>query len=422
MQVFIMAGGKGTRIASVNSTIPKPMIPVYEKPVLQYQIENLSNNGLLNITLIVGHLGQNIVDYFGDGSNFGVNISYIYETQPLGTAGALVEICKDLKEDFLLLNGDIIFQLDFNRLIQDHKQNERLATLVVHPNNHPYDSSIIQVDKNNTITKWVNKEEKQEFYHNLVNAGIHILSPKLFQSFEVNKKLDLDRDVLKPNIETNLIFAYKTPEYIKDMGTPDRYEQVSHEVKLGLINKRVRSEKQRAIFLDRDGVINIYKGFITNHEDMELIPGVTQAIRALNNSMYITIVITNQPVIARGDCTFDELDNIHKKMETLLGLDGAFIDDLYFCPHHPDKGFEGERLEYKINCECRKPKPGMILEAAKQHNIDLSLSYMVGDSVVDLEAAKNAGVTPVAVGESLNNYGNDLTFENLEQFVKQLGI
>ena len=119
--------------------------------------------------------------------------------------------------------------------------------------------------------------------------------------------------------------------------------------------------------------------------------GVSDAIRLINQSGYLAIVVTNQPVIARGEVSWEELHETHKKMETLLGKDGAYIDGIYICPHHPDKGFEGERPEYKFDCDCRKPKPGLLLQAAKDFNIDLSQSVMIGDSKNDVLSGRNAG-------------------------------
>ena len=223
-------------------------------------------------------------------------------------------------------------------------------------------------------------------------------------------KIDLDRDVLKPNIASGGIFAYDTPEYIKDMGTPDRYYEVEKDIKNGKVKARNLSQRQRAIFLDRDGTINSYKGFLTHPDDFELLPGVAEAIRTINHSGYLCIVVSNQPVIARGDCTFEELQTIHDKMETLLGKEGAFVDGIYYCPHHPDKGFEGDRPEYKIDCDCRKPKAGLLFQAAKDWNIDLSQSYMIGDSDRDVEAGKNAGckASILLTNHDLNNTINNI--------------
>ena len=151
------------------------------------------------------------------------------------------------------------------------------------------------------------------------------------------------------------------------------------------------SHKQKCVFLDRDGTLNKLNGFITKPDDFELLPGAAEAVRLINKSGYLAIVVTNQPVIARGDCTFEELAVIHNKMETELGKAGAFIDALYFCPHHPDKGFAGERAEYKCQCKCRKPAIGMLLQAAEDFNIDLTQSYMAGDSKSDILAGVSAG-------------------------------
>ncbi|MBQ7752340.1 MAG: HAD-IIIA family hydrolase, partial [Treponema sp.] len=235
---------------------------------------------------------------------------------------------------------------------------------------------------------------------NLVNAGLQLISPELLRETmnnffprhpETPDKIDLDRDVLKPNIKSGKIFAYETPEYIKDMGTPDRYYETEADIKSGKVHARNLSQKQKAVFLDRDGTINKNCGFVTKPEQFELIPGAAEAVKKINKSGYLAIVITNQPVIARGDCTFEELALIHAKMETELGKEGAFIDGLYFCPHHTDKGFPGERPEYKCVCGCRKPKAGLFLQAAKDFNIDLSQSVMIGDSTKDIEAGNAAG-------------------------------
>lgn len=411
MKVVIMAGGKGTRIASVKSDVPKPMIPIAGKPILEWQIENLKACGLRDITLVIGYLGHVIQNYFGDGSKFGVKIKYFVEDAPLGTAGALF-MMPELTEDFLLMCGDIILNVDFNRFIEFHKKKHAWASLMAHPNGHPYDSSLLITEilppqepgglpiNTHKVVKWMNKEDNRLYYKNRVNAGVEIISPELLKETkkffvprhpETPDKIDLDRDVLKPNIKSGRIYAYDTPEYIKDMGTPDRYYEVEDDIKSGTVKARNLGNKQKAIFLDRDGTINKCVGFLTKPEQFELIPGVAEAIKWINKSGYLAIVVTNQPVIARGDCTWEELQQIHDKMETELGKEGAYIDAIYVCPHHPDKGFEGERPEYKYVCNCRKPLPGLLLKAADDYNVDLSKSYMIGDSNNDVQAGIAAG-------------------------------
>lgn len=412
MKVVIMAGGKGTRIASIKNDVPKPMIEIGGKPILQWQIENLRACGLTDIILVIGHLGEVIQEYFRDGSSFGVSISYFVESTPLGTAGALFKM-PQLTEDFLLMCGDVVLDVDFNRFIDFHFKKHAWASLMTHPNGHPYDSSLLVTEilppqtigglpvDTHCVKKWMNKEDERLYYQNRVNAGIEIISPSLLQEVAKNyvprhpenpDKIDLDRDVLKPHINSGRIFAYDTTEYIKDMGTPDRFYEVEEDIEKGKVRARNLKHPQKAVFLDRDGTINQYVGFLTKVEQFELIPQVTDAIKLINKSGYLTIVVTNQPVIARGDCDWENLRMIHDKMETDLGKSGAFVDGIYVCPHHPDKGFEGERPEYKINCDCRKPKAGLFLKAASDYHLDLSQSVMIGDSDADVEAGRNAGL------------------------------
>lgn len=404
MNTVIMAGGRGTRISSVASDIPKPMITIEGKPVLEREIECLRNQGYRDIIITVSHLGKIIMDYFGDGSKYGVNIEYFNEEIPLGNAGALFELKNKLTEDFLLLNADSIFDLDFNRFADFHKRHGGLASILTHPNSHPYDSGLIITNNDGCVENWINKEdERPEWYKNRVNAGVHILSPELLKVKPTEEKIDLDRHILKPLSGTGKLYAYDSPEYIKDMGTPERYYSVCGDFRMEIPKTKNLLNKQRAIFLDRDGTINKYVGFLRNIDDFELLPRVPDAIKKINNSGYLAIVVTNQPVIARGEVTFDGLSEIHNKMETLLGTEGAYLNAIYFCPHHPDKGFEGEVTELKIDCECRKPKPGMLVKAAEDFNIDLSQSWMVGDGENDIKAGKAAGCRCLEIGIDCEN-------------------
>lgn len=400
-----MAGGRGTRIAELFPNIPKPLIPVAGMPILEREIRSLCAQGFKDIILTVGYLADKIISYFGDGSQFGAKIDYFVEESPLGNAGALFRLREKIgDEPFLLLNADAAFDVDFNRMVAFHKNHGGLVTLFTHPNSHPYDSGLIIADENGHVEKWLAKEdERPQWYDNRVNAGLHVIVPKVLdislKSLEINKesgfpqgKVDLDRQILKPLCGSNMMFCYDSPEYVKDMGTPERFHQVEADYKNGVVQAKNLTNKQKAIFLDRDGTINKYVGFLRNIDDFELIEGVAEAIKLINQSGYLAIVVTNQPVIARGETTWEELNEIHKKMATLLGKEGAYVDGIYICPHHPDKGFEGERPEYKIDCDCRKPKPGLLFHAAKDFNIDLSESYMIGDSHRDVEAGENAGV------------------------------
>lgn len=425
MKTVIMAGGKGTRIASVNAEVPKPMIPILDKPILEYQLECLRDQGYDDFILVVGHLGHVVQDYFGDGSGispatgkpFGVKIEYVVETEPLGTAGALFLLKEKLGEDFLLLCGDVIFDIDVKRFYDFHKTHGGVATLFTHPNSHPYDSGIIMADDEGKVTNWLHKEDPRQWYRNRVNAGLHFFSHKIFEQglFQELKKVDLDREVLKPLIPTGQLFVYDSPEYVKDMGTPDRFFAVIEDIRSGKVRGKNLSNPQKCVFLDRDGTLNKLVGFLRDIDELELLPGAAEAVRKINESGYLAILATNQPVIARGEVTFDQLREIHNKLETLLGQEGAYLDAIYFCPHHPHKGYEGEIPELKFDCECRKPKPGMLLQAAKDYHIDLSASYMVGDGEFDVQCGINAGCKSVMITQDdvdVTHYASVLDFVN----------
>lgn len=431
MKVVIMAGGKGTRIQSVASDIPKPMIKIDGVPVLEHEIRNLKKQGFTDIIITISHLGNIIMDYFGDGSRFGVHIEYYNENQPLGNAGALFKIKKKLTDDFLLLNADAIFDVDFNRFVKYHKNCGGLVTLFTHPNSHPYDSGLIVAEENGAVKQWLAKEDVRPLYYkNRVNAGLHVINPKILDMFGIDEerigsvdekgnliKVDLDRQLLKPLAGTGKMFCYDSPEYVKDMGTPERLYAVEKDFKEGTVHGKNLVNKQRAVFIDRDGTINKYVGFLTDIEDFELIDGVTDAIKKINSSGYLAIVVTNQPVVARGEVSFSELDQIHNKMETLLGKEGAYLDAIYYCPHHPHKGYEGEVEELKIDCECRKPKPGMLLKAAGDFNIDLTRSWMIGDGENDIKAGNAAGCRTILIGDS--SFGQDISAQNLYDAVNK---
>lgn len=405
-----MAGGRGSRISEMFPDIPKPLIPINGVPVLEREIISLRDQGFKDLILTVGYMAEKIQQYFGDGSKWGVNIEYFVEDKPLGNAGALFFL--DLKEDFLLLNADSVFDVDFNRMVKYHNEKGGLVTIFTHPNSHPYDSGLIIAEEGN-VKKWLAKEdERPEYYKNRVNAGLHVISPKVLVMSRIKieeigkedehgkiKKVDLDRQILKPLCGTSEMFCYDSSEYVKDMGTPERYRAVCNDFEKGIVQSKNLTNKQKAIFLDRDGTINKYIGFLQKIEEFELLPDVPEAIKLINESGYLAIVATNQPVIARGEVTWQELEEIHNKMETELGKQGAYLDEIYFCPHHPHKGYEGEVVDLKIECECRKPKPGMLIQAAEKWNIDLGKSYMIGDSDVDVQAGEAAGCIGIKIVE-----------------------
>lgn len=437
LKTVIMAGGRGTRISNLFPNIPKPLIPIGGIPVLEMEIISLRKQGFKEIILTVGYMADQIEAYFGDGSRWGVEIEYFQEKTPLGNAGALFKMKKKLKDSFFLLNADAVFDVDFNRMLAFHKMHGGLVTLFTHPNSHPYDSGLIIAKSDKSVEQWLTKEDSRpKYYKNRVNAGLHILEPEILDLFEIDPKrigekdeegnfvkIDLDREILKPFANTGKMFCYDSPEYVKDMGTPERYEVVNRDYQKGVIQSKNLTNKQRAIFLDRDGVINKYVGFLRTPDEFELRPKVAEAIKEINAMGYLCIVVTNQPVIARGEVTIKVLEEIHNKMETELGARGAYLDGIYYCPHHPQKGFPGEIVELKKECLCRKPKPGMLLQAAKDFNIDLSQSWMVGDGEIDILAGKAAGCKTALIYDGVpdgGKWGQECTFASVFEFIDNM--
>ncbi len=419
MKVVIMAGGRGTRISDLFPDIPKPMIPIAGVPVLERELISLKKQGFRDIIITVGYKADVIMNYFGDGSKLGIDIEYFIEDKPLGNAGALFKLKDKLSDVFLLLNGDAMFDVDFNRFLSFHKQKDSLVTLFTHPNDHPYDSGLIIADEDKQVVNWLTKEDtRPKYYKNRVNAGLHIIDKRVLELEILSEKIDLDRQILKPLCGKNIMYCYDSPEYVKDMGTPNRYNEVCNDFEIGIVESRNFKNEQKAIFLDRDGTLNKYVGFLRNKDQLALLEGVSEAIKLINKSKYLAIVVTNQPVLARGEVSYQELQEIHNKMETLLGLNGAYLEGIYFCPHHPDKGFDGEVKELKKECECRKPKPGMLLQASNEFNINLKKSWIIGDSENDVLAGKNAGCKTALIGKK--DFGQDKSVVSLLEFARYI--
>jgi histidinol-phosphate phosphatase family protein len=398
VQVVILAGGLGTRLREHTQTIPKPMVTIGERPNLKHQILLARRHGFTSVLLLVSHLSDRIESYFGSGERFDVEISYCAEDPPLGTAGALRNAGPLLQDRFLVLYGDIFIDCDLARLWAHHSDSRALATLVVHPNDHPDDSDLVETDADGMISAIYPKPRAENQYlPNKVNAGVAVIEREILAMIPPGRHLDLARDIFPALARNGRLRAYHSAEYFKDFGTSDRLARVRSDFESGKTARLSRSHLRPAVFLDRDGVINKEVSHLSNPAQMELISGAAKSIQRLNEAGYLVIVVTNQPVVARGECSLDELRLIHNKMETLLGRERAWIDALYFCPHHPDKGFAGEVPELKFDCGCRKPKTGMFDQAVCDWNISLADSYCVGDSSRDVVAARRMGIAPIGV-------------------------
>ncbi len=418
MKAVILAGGRGTRLDALGLDVPKPLAPVCGVPILARQLDALAKDGVRDIIIVTGYRAGQIEDYVGSGEERGVNVSYFREETPMGTGGALYRL--GLDEDFLVLGGDLLFDIDISAMLAFHKEHGAAATLFAHPVDHPFDCTLIRADADSRVLSFIPKERRGGDYANLCNAGIQILSPALLETDDAPPYADLDRDIIYSAVNTGRVFAYKSYEYVKDMGTPARLSEAENALKLGMPARKRRSVPQKAVFLDRDGTLNVHKGYISRKGDLELLPGAGEAVRTINRKGYLAVLVTNQPVVARGLCTEAELDSIHCRLETMLGDKGAYLDGIYVCPHHPDSGFPGEVRSLKIDCDCRKPKPGLILRAARELNIDIPESYMVGDSMRDVQAARNAGCRPALLSQEPSSGAECPCYPDLYSFAEAL--
>jgi D,D-heptose 1,7-bisphosphate phosphatase len=428
MIAFILAGGKGTRLKDITpDKVPKPMINIAGKPVLQYQIEYLAKNKVNEVIVSVGYGAEAIKKYFGDGARYGLLIKYSEESEPLGTAGAFKYAAPlfNAAKDIFVLYGDIIFDIDLSRLINFHKTHSGLGTLLVHPNDHPFDSDLLEVNRSNKIINFISKPHPaDQYYQNLVNAGIYILKPEVARFIESGRKLDFGQDIFPAMVgDGKDFYAYRTSEYVKDVGSVQRHKEVEQDIVRGRVNRRNLINRQKAIFLDRDGVINEEVSYLCRPEQLVLLEGSARAVKKINHSDYLAIVATNQSAVARGRCSEEDIAGVNKKLDVLLGEKHAFLDNIYYCPHHPNKGFEGENTLYKIECECRKPKTGMLKQAQRDFNIDENKSFIIGDTTSDVMTGMNAGIKTILVRTGYAGKDRkydcrpDFIFENLEEAV-----
>jgi len=421
-QAVILAGGMGTRLRERLGDLPKPMIPIGGKPLIEHQVELAARHGCRSILILAGYRAEVIQAHLGDGSRWGVHIEHLVERHPLGTAGAVLEAWPHLAERFLVLYGDEMVNVDLDRLWRAHETHGADATLLLHPNDHPLDSDLVEVDDQEWITAFHNRPHPPgRDFQNLVNAALYVLDKAALAPWSGHvRAMDFGKDLFPAlRAQGGKLLGYRSPEFIKDIGTPERYDRVCAEFARGVVARSSFEVPQVAVFLDRDGTLNREIDGVTTPDQLELLAGAAAAVRELNHHGLRAVVITNQPVVAKGFCDEAALAAIHRRLETLLGREKAFLDRIYVCPHHPEKGFAGERPELKIDCACRKPKPGLVQQAARDLNLDLGQCWFIGDTTTDVQTARNAGVKAILVRtghggrDTKHVAAPDFTFDNL---------
>lgn len=419
-QAVILAGGRGSRLSKRLKGLPKPLIDIGGKPLLEWQILLLKRYNFKKIIILVNFRSNQIVKFCKENNNWGLDIRCIRDGRFSGTAGAVLNVYDQLDSNFLVMYGDTMLEVDLARLGSAHLQtSDASCTLFVHPNDHPKDSDIVELDISGYVSAFhPYPHSLNEYLPNSVNAALYILRREAIEPWlirEPTEALDFGRNIFPEMLRNGQkLFGYYSPEYIKDCGTPCRLDKINQDFQSGKISRSCLSEKQPTIFIDRDGTLNEDVEYLAHPDKLLLFPGVPNAVRRINKSDYRACIVTNQPVVARGDCSLNELRLIHNKLETLLGEQGAFIDRIYVCPHHPDRGFPGEVDELKIKCLCRKPGSGLIDEAVSTLNSDLSQSWFIGDSTTDIATAHRAGIRSILV--ETGYAGLDGKFQNLPDF------
>ena len=416
--VVIVAGGKGARLAQLFPGVPKALVPIGGKPVLVHQLELTAGYGIGAVTIFAGHLAEKIIACVGDGAAFGVDARVVVENEPLGNAGALVQNLDALPEHFFVLYGDVMTSIDLPRMARFHLDHDADFTCLVHPNDHPLDSDLIEVDDDGRVTAiHAYPHPPDRDFANLVNAALYVVRRDALRRWAGNgTSLDFTKDVMAGLLADGArVFAYRSVEYARDMGTPKRLAQVDADWRAGKIDAAQMRRERPAVFLDRDGTLNVEKGGVRHPEELELFPGAGAALSALRHAGFYLVVLTNQPVIARGEASEADIAAVHRRLEWELGKAGAYLDGIYMCPHHPDRGFPGERVELKIACDCRKPSTGLVERACRDLAIDRSRSWMIGDQTRDIEMARRAGLRSILL--QTGAAGGDGRFQSTAEHV-----
>ena len=374
-QAVILAGGIGTRLRPLTYDIPKPMILLNNRPFLEYLIEMLREKGISEVVLLLGYLPEKIVDYFGDGSNFGVKIRYSIGDVSWET-GTRIRNAKELLDDhFLLMYCDNYWPLNLKKLVDFYNKHETLAMVTVYTNRDGITRNNILVDDEGYVIKYDKTRKDKDL--NGVEIGFYIMDKKMLKLMP-NHNFSFEKEILPQLIEKRQLSGYLTDH---------RYYSIGKLERLPLTEKFLRPQK--VIFLDRDGVINkkpAKADYVKTWEEFEFLPGAIEAIKLLTQNDYDIYIITNQAGIARGMMTEQDLQEIHAKFKKELEKYNAKIDGIYYCPHGWDEG-----------CECRKPKPGMFFQAAGEHHLDLLKAIFIGDDERDLQAGDAAGCKTILV-------------------------
>ena len=234
MKAVILVGGEGTRLRPLTCNTTKAMVPVLNKPFLEHLLGYLRGHGITEIILAMSYLPDHIQNYFGDGAEMSVRLSYLIEEEPLGTAGAVKNAEGYLDETFLMLNGDVFTDLDITSMIDFHRERKAAATIAITPVDNPTAYGLIETGDGGRITRFLEKPSREEVTTNMINAGIYILEPNILARIPPQKNVSIERETFQQLLaQGEPIYAYSSSAYWLDMGTPEKYLRLNHDLLLG---------------------------------------------------------------------------------------------------------------------------------------------------------------------------------------------
>lgn len=400
MQVVVLMGGLGTRLKDYTKQCPKPLVKVNDKPFFEYQLDLLMAWGFKKFLFLIGYKADMIEEYFGDGSDREITIDYCYDGKELlGTGGAVRRAYNKLEDDFMLIYGDSFMDIDYAEALYRYdkgKQNGARALMTVLCNNNRFDKSNVVMDGNKLVLYDKHNPTADMDY---IDYGVCIYEKSLFDDYAEGEKFDIAKIQHELSIKGEMTAQIVTKRFY-EIGNPDSLAEFTAYAK-----KRF-DESHPAVFLDRDGVINE----IAWNEDIEqldspmnidqvkFLPGVIEGMKEMAKKGYYLFVVTNQPSAAKGKTTLSMLYDINTYIIEELAKEGVIIDDLFMCSHYPKMQPLTKEAFLIRECDCRKPKPGLLYKALRKYNIDLNNSYMVGDSCTDVEAGNAVGAKTVFLG------------------------
>lgn len=400
----IVAGGLGTRARGMTGDdLPKALLEVAGVPIVVRQLRLLAREGIERVVVLAGYLGERLRDVLvPEGDRLGLPVDVSIEREPRGTAGGLVTLRDGLgRDDFLVVYGDIVFDLCLSRLLDFHRRHGALATIVAHPNDHPETSDLLAADADGRVRAVLPRRDRPPGdYRNLVPAGVYACQPGLVEHLPPGERVDFVHDLFPALVRKGVrVYAYNTPEYLRDMGTPERRALAAADLASGKVTALRADRARPALFFDCEGVLNREPGGhgVLTPDDVVLLPGAAAAVCRTREAGVLAVGVTNKPQVAKGMVSEAGLQSLLGRIETLLAREGAMLDRLYACPHHPDRGFAGEVEALKIDCACRKPAPGLLRQAMVDLPVAAGRSAFVGDSWRDVGAARAAGIFAYAV-------------------------